>query len=286
MLRVAMTIGCMAAVVGAFTLVVRLRHTRRTPSPLTGQEPFDERLAVTVGRTGGMLAGAYLGGILAIGAGGRLMMRVMAVTSTDGVQGLLTEADETVGEVTVSGSLFFILVLGVGSGLAGLAVFAILRRWLPDRSLAAGLIGVAIGAGLLVRPSGLIASDNSDFTLLDPALLAVAMGVGMIILFGSTLGVLVDHLGPRWPRPGWTPRGIAAVLPFAVLLLSPPLLIAASIGVLVGVMAPRLRSSTGAYDSFQTGNARASRLATTAVAAAGVLGCASVLVAAGQVIAL
>src|SRR5918995_1565686 len=99
MLRAGVTIGCAAAMVVAAVLAVRLRHTRRTPSPLSGSEPFGERLAVTVCRAGGMLIGAYLAGVLTIGAGGRLMMRVLAATSSDDVQGLRTEADEIIGEV-------------------------------------------------------------------------------------------------------------------------------------------------------------------------------------------
>ena len=286
MLRAAITIGCAAAVVAACTLVVRLRHTRRTPSPLTGQEPFGERLAVTVGRTGGMLAGASLGGVLAIGAGSRLMMRVLAATSSDGVQGLRTDAGETIGDVTVGGSVFLILVVGIGAGVVGLAIFATLRRWLPDHSVLAGLICVAIGAGLLVRPSGLIASGNGDFALLDPVALAAAMCIAMVILLGATVGVLVDRLGPMWPRPGRSLRGIASLLPFAVLALSPPLFIAAIVGVLGGAVAPTLRSSTRPSASLATGNAAGSRPARVLVATAGVLGGASVLVAAEQVLAL
>ena len=87
MLKAGITIGCAGAMVAAAVLAVGLRHTRRTPSPLSGSEPLRERLAVTVSRAGGMLIGAYLGGLLTIGAGGRLMMRVLAATSSDDVQG-------------------------------------------------------------------------------------------------------------------------------------------------------------------------------------------------------
>jgi hypothetical protein len=207
MLKAGVTIGCAAAMVAAAVLAVRLRHTRRTPSPLSGSEPFGERLAVTVSRTGGMLIGAYLAGVLTIGAGGRLMMRVLAATSSDDVQGLQTEADETIGEVSVGGSLFLIVGIGMGAAVVGLALFTMLRRWLPDRSLAAGLVGVAIGAGLLVRPVGLLTSANRDFTLVAPVALAVALCLATFVLFGATFGVLVDHLASRWPRPGGAPRG-------------------------------------------------------------------------------
>ena len=207
MLRSGVTTGCAAAMVMAVVLAVRLRHTRRTLSPLTGTEPFGERLAVTVGRVGGMLLGAFLAGVLTIGAGSRLMMRILAVTSSDGVQGRRTEADEIIGRVSAGGTTFLIVVAGIGAAAAGLVLFLALRRWLPDRSLIAGLVGVAIGAGLVVRPSGLIASDNSDFALVEPVALAVVLCLAIIVLFGATFGVLVDRLAPRWPRPAWSVRG-------------------------------------------------------------------------------
>ena len=255
MVKAGVTIGCAVAMVVAAVLAVRLRHTRRTPSPLSGREPFGERLAVTVSRAGGMLLGALLAGVLTIGAGGRLMMRVLAATSSDDVQGLRTEADEIVGEVSVGGSMFLIVGVGIGAAVVGLALFSALRRWLPDRSLAAGLVGVSIGAGLLVRPAGLLSSTNSDFTLLTPVALAVAFCLATLVLFGATFGVLVDHLAARWPRPGWSVQGVVSVLPFAVLLPSPPLFVAAMLGVLAGTVASRLRSSA-ARGSFRAARCR------------------------------
>lgn len=286
MLRAGITIGCTVAMVVAAALAVGLRHTRRTPSPLSGSEPFRERLAVTVSRAGGMLVGAYVGGLLTIGAGGRLMMRVLAATSSDDVQGQLTEADEVIGEVSVGGSVFLIVILGIGASVVGLALFLVLRRWLPDRSLAAGLVGVALGAGVLVRPSGLLSSTNRDFTIVSPVTLAVALCLVTLVLFGATFGVLVDRMATRWPRPGWSPRGAVAVLPFAVLLLSPPLFVAAVIGVLAGTVAPTLRSPPAPDHSgrpdVEGAGGRPGRIL---VMALGGLGGLSVLVAAGQVIA-
>jgi hypothetical protein len=266
---------------------VWLRRAERTPSPLTGLDPFPQRLAVTIGRTGGMLVGAYLAGVLVIGAGARLMMRVLAATSPEDVQGLRTEADAIVGDVTVGGSAFLIVALGLGAGVVGLALFAALRRWLPSRSLAAGVIGSAIGAGLLVRPSGLVSADNVDFTILEPTALGLGMCLVIIVLFGATFGVLVDRLAPRWPRPGWSLRGIASILPFAVLLLSPPLLLAALAGVFFGTVAPTLPRSVASQGQLPVGaESGGARFGAVAVVAAGALGGVSVLVAAGQVLVL
>jgi len=268
----------------AAVLAVRLRHTRRTPSPLTGSEAFGERLAVTVGRAGGMLLGASLAGVLTIGAGSRLMMRVLAVTSSDDVQGLSTEADEVIGRVSAGGTTFLIVVVGMGAATAGLVLFLALRRWLPDRSLIAGLVGVAIGAGLLVRPSGLISSGNGDFALVEPVALAVGLCLAMIVLFGATFGVLVDRLAPQWPRPGWSVHGVVSVLPFALLLPAPPLFIAAVIGVLVATLAPRVRPAAAVDGQVRRSVERAGRLGRILVAAFGALGGPSVVAAAGQVL--
>ena len=287
MLKAGITIGCAAAMVVAAVLAVRLRHTRRTPSPLSAREPFGERLAVTVGRAGGMLVGASVAGVLTIGAGGRLMMRVLAATSSDDVQGLRTEADEIVGEVSVGGSVFLIVVIGIGAGVLGLALFSILRRWLPDRSVAAGLIGVSIGAGLLVRPADLLSSTNSDFTLLTPVALAVAFCLATLALFGATFGVLVDRLAARWPQPGWNAQGVVSVLPFAVLLPSPPLLVAVVIGVLAGTVMSGLRSPAARGHSVQLDVEGAhTRFGRIVVMVLGGIGSLSIVVAAGQVLAL
>ena len=287
MLKAGITIGCAAAMIVAAVLTVRLRHTRRTPSPLSGTEPFGERLSVTVSRTGGMLIGAFVSGVLTIGAGSRLMMRILAATSSSDVQGLRTEANEIVGEVSVGGSVFLIVTVGIGAALVGLGLFSMLRRWLPDQSLAAGLLGVAIGAGLLVRPVGLLTAANSDFTLVAPAALAVVLCLATLVLFGATFGVLVDRLAHRWPRPAWSPRGVVSVLPFAVLLLAPPFFVAAVIGVLAGTVAPTLRSPAERDHPVQPeidgAGAHRGRIL---VMALGGLGSLSIVVAAGQVLAL
>ena len=54
MLKVGVTSGCAGMMIVAAALAVRPRDTRRTSSPLSGSEAFGERLAVTMGRAGGM----------------------------------------------------------------------------------------------------------------------------------------------------------------------------------------------------------------------------------------
>lgn len=276
-MRVLVTVGCAAAMVAAAMVTFRLRDVRWTPTPLAGDEGFGDRLAVTAGRAGGMLVGAYLAGLLTIGAGTRLMMRVLAATSSDSVQGRLTEADEVIGEVSVGGTFFLVVVSGIGAALVGLAIYVLLRRWLPERSVAAGLVGVAIGGGMFVRPAGLLTAENEDFTLVAPVALAVVLCISTLVLFGATFGVLVDHLGPRWPRAGWSLKGLASLVPFGVLLPAPPLLVVTLVAVLLATAVPGLRAQV------EGRRARAGRMVVTAL---GGLGCLSIAVAAGQVLAL
>jgi hypothetical protein len=63
---------------------------------------------VTVALTTGVGAG-----ILAAGAGGRLVMRLLAVTAGPEAQGQVTEANEVVGRISVDGTIGFLLFAGL-----------------------------------------------------------------------------------------------------------------------------------------------------------------------------
>src|SRR5688500_18331910 len=65
---------------------------------------------------GASLVAGVAAGVLAAGAGGRLVMRLLAATSPD-VHGSLTEAGEKIGEITVGGTLALILFAGVPAGV-------------------------------------------------------------------------------------------------------------------------------------------------------------------------
>jgi hypothetical protein len=277
MVRAGVTVVCAVGVVAAVLALVRLWDTTRTPSPSTADMGFGERLAVTVGRSAGMLAGAFTAAILVLGLGGRLMMRVLAATSSTSAQGRITDAEEIVGEVTLGGTVGLVLFVGLASGAVALAGYALLRRWLPDRSLVAGLIAAAIGAGLLAQPTGLVDPDNPDFVILSPRWLAVLLCVGLIVLFGMVFGVLVDRLAPVWPRPSWSITGVAAVVPFAPLILAPPLAVVAVAAVLVAAyVAGPVNPTSGPLDLF-------GRRVVTVLAG---LGGAATMVAAGQILTL
>ena len=64
----------------------------------------------------GVLTG-FTVGALVVGPGGRLVMRLLAATSPES-KGFRTEAQETVGRITFSGTVGFIIFVGLAFGVA------------------------------------------------------------------------------------------------------------------------------------------------------------------------
>ena len=89
-----------------------------------------------------MLVSGLGAGILTAGAGGRLAMRLLAVTAGPDAQGRITEADQVVGRITADGTLGFILFNGIPIGLLTAALYLLLRRWLPAGRLGGLILGV------------------------------------------------------------------------------------------------------------------------------------------------
>ena len=174
-------VACVALVLLGVQIVVHHGGTREQPA--LGWPTY----------IGASLVAGVAAGVLAAGAGGRLMMRLLAATSPD-VQGSLTEAGEKVGEITVGGTLGFTFFAGVPAGVLSGALYALVAPLLP-RGRAAG---IALGVLLLVLAATRIEplrSDSVDFLLLDPAWLAV-LGFGVLALFQ---GMLVAALAPEPP---------------------------------------------------------------------------------------
>lgn len=246
----------LSALAMALWLVVRYRGAERAEAlELNSESRVGERLSAVVGRASGMMAAAVLSSVLVLGMGGRWMMRVMAATSPDSAQGHLTDAEEIVGEVTFGGTAGFVAFIGLFGGLFSLAVIVVLRRWLPRRSLAAGLVLAGLGSGLLARPTGFVDPDNRDFVILSPVWLAVLLALALMVLHGLLSVVLVDRWGGRWLGPKWpgleesseesSRRRWVTVVPFGVVLafsavvVIPALIIIAVVSYAIFVL-PRL----------------------------------------------
>ena len=236
-----------AAWVGAVVIILRLRETRRVKFAATPDgAPGSTRVVRATPRVVGTVAGGVTAGVLVLGLGGRLMMRILAATSPDGVQGQITDAEEVVGVVTLSGTLGLVLFAGVFGGAFGALLFGLLRAWLPERSLAAGGVAGAIGAGVAARMSGLVDPDNHDFAILEPVWLAVLLGIGLLVTFALLGAVLMDRWAASWPPPGRSPSGIAGMLPIAPLLLAPPAAIGVAAAIAFRAFVPPAVTSAGA----------------------------------------
>ena len=153
--------------------------------------------------------------MLAAGAGGRLMMRLLAATSPD-AHGNLTEAGEKIGEITVGGTLGFIFFTGVPAGFVSGALYALVAPVLP-RGRAGG---IALGVLLLVLATTRIEPlrpDSVDFLLLDPAWLAV-LGFSVLALFQGMLAAALAPAPPAVsPRTRTAGRIAVAVVALAAL---------------------------------------------------------------------
>lgn len=85
-----------------------------------------------------VLAAGAVAGVLAAGAGGRLVMRLHALTSPD-VEGSFTEAEQVIGEISLGGTLGFFLFAGLPAGVLSGVLYALLRPVLP-RGLSDGVV--------------------------------------------------------------------------------------------------------------------------------------------------
>jgi hypothetical protein len=123
-------------------------------------------------------------------------MRVLAATSGDAAQGLLTEADERVGRISLDGTLGLVVFVGLFGGIAGGLAYVALRRWLPGRTWQAGLVLGVLALGLARFDA--LAPDNKDFDILRPTWLAVLLLVALFPAFGMTAAALIERIDRSW----------------------------------------------------------------------------------------
>jgi hypothetical protein len=229
---------CSAALALAACFAVRwggLRRAERDEHADTyGANALATLRAVTV-----TLYTAAIGGILVAGFGGRLFMRILAATSPDNLRGVLTQADEQIGQVTFGGTAFLILFAGMFAGLLGAGAYRLLRRWLPDAAWQAGLVTSLLLFGLFGASQDVLTADNRDFHLLSPTWLAVLLIAATTALFGVTIGAVHERLDRGLPTLSRAPKVLAAYAPllaFALAIVVLPM--ALSLVVIGGFAAP------------------------------------------------
>lgn len=167
--------------------------------------------ALSPGLLVGLLCGALIGG-----AGGRLAMLLLRITSDDSVRGLESDDGFTIGAFT-GDTLFLVGATTFLGGLGGLAYMAV-RGWLPARwrALLFGTLAAALGGFLVIRPEGV------DFTLLAPVPLAVGLFIALPGAYGASLSLLTEKLvgSVDFKRSHW--RWVAAAFLAPAIFTGPP----------------------------------------------------------------
>ena len=187
----------LALVAVAFSAVAILRWGRlpiraSAPSGSGVDDRWPSRLADSLRALGPVCSAGIICGVLVAGFLGRFVMRVLAATSGDSAQGLLTDADEVVGEITLSGTIGFIVFVGLGAGAVAAIVLLMARPWLHVSGAAAGVMAGLVPLVLFGAKD--FSSENLDFSILSPAWLAVGLIVGGTALFGAALGSVAARL--------------------------------------------------------------------------------------------
>ena len=184
-------------------------------------------------------ASGFGAGLLAAGAGGRLMMRLLAVTAGPGAQGNLTEAGQVVGRISVDGTIGFIVFTALFLGLASGVLYLLLRPWLPVGRMG----GIVYGALLLVLAGSRLEPlrrANPDFDLVGPGWVSVAGFAALVLFHGMLVAALAARISRSVPLLGTRPAAFAAHAPLLLLTpLVPVAVIVAVVGALV-VLATRI----------------------------------------------
>src|SRR5215217_3061816 len=185
-------------------------------------------------------------GNLAAGPGGRLVMRLLAVTAGADAQGRITEAEEIVGRITVDGTIGFVVFTGLFFGPVSAAAYLLLRRWLP----AGRAGGLAFGALLLVVAGTRLEPlrrANPDFDLVGPGWVSVVAFTMLVLFHGMLVAALAGRLSRAVPLLAARPGAIAVHAPLLLLVLPGPLvtLVLVAVGVLV-VLVSRIPSVVAA----------------------------------------
>lgn len=187
-------------------------------SPTSGDVFARWLWAVTVAVTSGVAAG-----LLVAGGGGRLAMRLLAVTAGSAAQGRETEAEEIVGRITFGGTLDFLITTGLFFGIPTGLLYLLVHRGLPGRRWS----GLAFGALLLAVVATRIdplRADNPDFGIVGPGWVAVLVFATLVVVHGAAVAAIAARVGPAIPlrparRDAWRYGALVLVVPFAIVVV-------------------------------------------------------------------
>ncbi len=158
----------------------------------------------------GLLSGV-IAGLLAGGVGSRIAMRISAVAGGDSISGLVTENGNTVGDITLEGTMI-LLIAGSVVGFIGGILYPAVRRWLPIphrwRGLAFGIWLLLVFGRVLIGP------ENADFSRFDPPFLNVILFASLFIFYGLVVAPLFERFDRAFPTP---PYGRATIAVYSIL---------------------------------------------------------------------
>jgi hypothetical protein len=280
----AVIVGCVALLLAGVAAVIRWGGLAVAPpfpvAPDAADPSGGPSVGLVVRRYLWYLVLAILSGVgaglLGAGPGGRLVMRLLAVTAGARAQGKLTEADQIVGRITLDGTLGFVVFTALFSGPLLGAAYLLLRRWLP----AGRAGGLAYGAALLVAAATRLEPlrrGNPDFDLVGPGWVSVVAFAALAVFHGMLVAALAGRLSRSVPPLTARPAAVAAHTPLVLLLLRGPVegLVVVLVGAVV-VLATRIRVLAAAWRSRRV--VTVGRVALTGAAVAALPGFVSAVV--------
>lgn len=188
-------------------------------------------------------------GVLLAGAGGRLAMRLLAATAGDDAQGRLTEAEETVGQITVGGSIGLVIFTALFFGGASGLLYLLVGAGSPPGRLG----GLAFGGLLLVLFGSRIdplRAENPDFEIVGPPWLAVVVFVALVLAQGMLVAALAGRYSRSLPLLSRRRRAISGHVP---LLLVVPTALGVVILAVVGLLAVALSQLRPVVEVIRSG---------------------------------
>lgn len=181
--------------------------------------------------------------ILLAGAGGRIVMRVLALTSPDAA-GRLTEAQAHVGDITAGGTLTFLVFGALPGAFISAVLYALIHSWLPRGRLGGAVFGVILLL-LFATTVDPLRAGNIDFDIVGPGWLAVLLFSVLIILHGMLVAAIAGWYSGRLPlRPS---RPLVAYSPFLAAVVYVPVGILLAAGAALALIGSLLLPDSGRW---------------------------------------